>query len=296
MHRPRLVFFGNERLATGVTTTAPTLQALVEADYEVMAVVSNFTAGTSRNARELEIEKVAKDHDIPVLLPHKPADILDQLQSFKAELGVLVAYGRIIPQEIIDVFPRGIVNIHPSLLPQYRGPTPIETAILDGLEETGVSLMALAAKMDAGPVFAQQKLAISGQSDKQTLADNLGGLGSQMLIDSLPAILDGSAVPTPQKDSAASYTKLLSKEDGQLGWGEPAELIERTVRAFAGWPKARAIIFGKDVVLAKTRIAKDETDGALVMKANPGYLEILELVAPSGRTMSGAEFIRGYKK
>jgi methionyl-tRNA formyltransferase len=296
MHKSRLVFFGNERLATGVTTTAPTLQALVEADYEVMAVVSNFTAGTSRNARELEIEKVAKDHDIPVLLPHKPADILDQLQSFKAELGVLVAYGRIIPQEIIDVFPRGIVNIHPSLLPQYRGPTPIETAILDGLEETGVSLMALAAKMDAGPVFAQHKLAISGQPDKQTLADNLLRLGSQMLIDSLPAILDGSAVPTPQKDSAASYTRLLSKGDGQLSWGEPAELIERTIRAFAGWPKARASIFGKDVVLAKTRVAKNETDGALVMKANPGYLEILELVAPSGRTMSGAEFIRGYKK
>src|SRR5687768_5637113 len=112
-----LVFFGNERLATGVTTTAPTLRLLIGSGFDVAAVVTNFTPGQGRNARQLEIQAVAESANIPVLIPHKPADIAKQLASYGAEIGVLVAYGKIVPQSIINIFPKGIVNIHPSLLP-----------------------------------------------------------------------------------------------------------------------------------------------------------------------------------
>ncbi|MGC1176964.1 MAG: methionyl-tRNA formyltransferase, partial [Candidatus Saccharimonadales bacterium] len=147
----KIVFFGNERLATGVTTEVWTLRQLLEEGYVIAAVVvAQKNTGPSRSARPLEIVALAEKHHIPVLSPEKPADIAEKLQAFGADIGVLVAYGKIVPQSVIDIFPAGIVNIHPSLLPKHRGPTPIESAILNGDEETGVSLMKLTAQMDTG--------------------------------------------------------------------------------------------------------------------------------------------------
>jgi methionyl-tRNA formyltransferase len=293
----KLVFFGNERLATGIShTSAPTLKALINNGYEVVAVISNFAAGRSRKARKLEIAEVAEQHNIPVLLPTHPADIKHDIKSMNADFGVLVAYGRIIPQEIIDIFPHGIINIHPSLLPKYRGPTPIEQAILDGKSETGTSIMRLVKEMDAGPIYTQQKIKLEGNESKEELADKLLRLGSQLLLDSLPEILDGSLLPTPQDGSSVSYTQLLNKEDGDISLAKPAEVIERQVRAFYGFPKSRIEVFGHNIVITKSRIASSINDGALVLECHPGWLEIQELTAPSGRTISGAEFLRGYKK
>jgi methionyl-tRNA formyltransferase len=168
-----IVFFGNERLATGVSTDAPTLEALVKAGYNVAAVVSHYEAGQSRKARVLEIDEVAKRHSIPVHLPEKPEHLAEELKAIGADVGVLVAYGKIVPQSLIDIFPKGIVNIHPSLLPLHRGPIPIESVILDGSSRTGVSIMALAKEMDAGPVYAQSEVKLDGQETKQHLADHL---------------------------------------------------------------------------------------------------------------------------
>jgi methionyl-tRNA formyltransferase len=297
MTKPKkLVFFGNERLATGVTTDAPVLRALMKAGYELSAVVANHTEGISRNKRELEIGSVAHAYHIPVIFTYRLGEIEDKLRNLNADAAVLVAYGQIIPQNIIDVFPKGIINIHPSLLPKYRGPTPVETVILDGASETGVSLMSLSAGMDAGPVYMQAKLALDGSETKPQLAKKLLDLGSDLLIDNLEAILDGTLVPLPQDSSAATYTKLLDKTDGWLDFAEPAERIERKVRAYLGFPKSRAEVLGNEIVITKARLAKDADDGKLVIKAQPGFLEILELTAPSGRSMSGADFLRGYKK
>jgi methionyl-tRNA formyltransferase len=291
----KLVFFGNERLATAVKTTAPTLRVLIDAGWQVCAVVSNFRPAVSRSERELEIATVARAHNIPLLLPEKVADIAHELRQFGAECGVLVAYGQIVPQSIIDIFPAGIINIHPSLLPHYRGPTPVETAILDGATETGVSLMALAAKMDAGPVYAQQALSLSGGETKQELADKLLGIGTQMLIDNLPAIIDGKMRATEQNEAEATYTKLLKKDDGVVNWQEPAEVVERKIRAYAGYPKSRTEVHDKEIIITKARVAESGEDGQLVMQCNPGWLEIIELIAPSGRTVSGADFLRGLR-
>jgi methionyl-tRNA formyltransferase len=293
----KLVFFGNERLATGITSTnVLTLKALINNGYEVLAVIANYNEGRSRNSRRLEIAEVAKQHNIPVLLPTHLHDIKDDIKAMNADFGVLVAYGKIIPKEIIDVFPHGIINIHPSLLPQYRGPTPIEQAIIDGAGKTGTSIMRLVTAMDAGPVYAQESITLTGNESKLELANKLLGLGSRLLVDNLPSILSGSLSPTPQDNSKATYTHLLDKNSGSVDWQKPAELIEREVRAFAGFPKSKAKILGRDVIITKSRVAKNKDDGDLVIECQPGWLEVQELIAPSGRTVSGAEFIRGYSK
>lgn len=293
----RLIFFGNERLSSGfVPEGAPTLEALIGAGYDVKAVVANYEAGTSRKARELEIEAVAKRHDIPVLLPDRPKDIIDELKAFEAEIGVLVAYGRIIPQSIIDIFPKGILNIHPSLLPHYRGSIPIEQAILDGVAQTGVSVMGLVKEMDAGPIYAQQTVALTGNETKQDLTQKLLMIGGKLILDVLPSALDGTAQPKTQDESQATFTSLINKSDGHIDLSKPADQLEREVRAYAVWPKSRLELYGHQVVVTKACVAQSSDDGALVIAAQPGYLEIQELIAPSGKKMTGADFIRGYAK
>jgi methionyl-tRNA formyltransferase len=291
----KLVFFGNERLATGLEhTDTPTLKALINNGYDIAAVISNYSEGRSRNARKLEIAEVAEAHNILVLLPTHLRDIKDDIKNLNADAGILVAYGKIIPKEIIDIFPYGIINIHPSLLPRYRGPTPVEQAILDGATETGTSIMRLVPEMDAGPVFAQGKINLSGKETKVQLANKLLNLGGELLINNLPSILDGSTMPTSQNESEATYTQLLKKEDGIIDWNKPADVIERQVRAFLGFPKSRAKVLGKDIIVTKSKIVKDNHDGELVVECSPGFLEIQELIAPSGRVISGSEFLRGY--
>lgn len=274
-----LVFFGNERLATGVMTDAPTLRALVAAGYHVAAVVSHYERGKSRTARDLEIAAVAEEHGIPLLLPDKPAEIADQLASYGAEAAVLVAYGKIVPQSVIDIFPRGIINIHPSLLPLHRGPIPLEAVMLEGATETGVSIMRLAREMDAGPVYGQVRHYLTGSETKQALADTLLVAGGKLLLELLPAILDGSLEPVPQDDAAATYDNLLSKDDGQLDFSKPAARLESEIRAYAGWPGSRTLIGGKDVVVTAAHAVADggnantgNADNATVGTVAPGSI------------------------
>jgi len=292
----KLIFFGNERLATGVTTKAPLLKGLIDAGYQIAAVVTNQRAlAASRQQRPLEIEQLARQNQIPVVNPTNLGEAAAEIAKFQAPAAVLAAYGRIVPQAILDIFPLGIINVHPSLLPQYRGSSPIEQAILDGAAKTGVSLMRLVAKMDAGPVFATAELKLLGGESKQKLFEKLDKLGAELLIEHIPTILAGQLKPKAQSGEA-SYTPRLTKPDGQITWAEPAKIIERKVRAYAGWPKARARLGQHEVIINQARVAKDRTYGALVIKAEPGWLEILELVAPSGRLMSGADYLRGYEK
>jgi methionyl-tRNA formyltransferase len=293
----KLVFFGNERLATGLeSTSTPTIRALLDAGYEIAAVVSHYSEGRSRNSRKLEIAEIAKRHNIPLLLPTHLGDIKHDIKALNADFGVLVAYGRLIPQEIIDIFPKGIINIHPSLLPEYRGPTPIEQAILDRANETGTSIMRLVAEMDSGPVYASGEIKLDGTESKAELADKLLRLGSRLLLDNLPRILENPQDFTTQDNSKATYTMLINKDDGHINWAKPAQQLECEVRAYKGWPKSRAIVLDTNVIVTKSRIAKSQDDGDLVMECQPGWLEIQELIAPSGKTISGAEFLRGYSK
>ncbi|HEX8390523.1 MAG TPA: methionyl-tRNA formyltransferase [Candidatus Saccharimonadales bacterium] len=297
--RGRLVFFGNERLVSGLPRTdAPVLRGLIAAGYDIAAVVASHSDGTSRSSRQLEVAQVAEQHGIPVLKPTKLGESADLLAAFKADAAVLVAYGRIIPHAIIELFPAGIINLHPSLLPRWRGPTPIETTILSGDKVAGVSIMRLSVNMDAGPIFAQANVTVKGDETKFELYERLSQLGTELLLNTLPQILDGSLTPAPQGGQGITYSRLIEKTDGTLNpVSDTAMMMTRKVRAYLGFPKSRLTIGAHDVIVTSARVASNPDDGALVVPcAGESYLEILELIAPSGRPMSGEAFLRGYKE
>lgn len=302
-----IVFFGNERLATGVETTAPTLTSLIKAGYKIVAVVASNDFSASRKQRKLEVAEVARSYGIPVLLPKKLSEIRDTLKQLNAEAGVLVAYGKMVPQSIIDIFPQGIINIHPSLLPLHRGPTPIESVILNGEQTTGVSLMGLAKEMDAGPIYARQKFGLSGKESKQQLADTLLKIGGDMLLSTLPAILASNIKPNPQNDSKATYDRLISKKDGTLDWQKPAEQLEREIRAYAIWPGSYTKLAGKDVIITKAHVVRGQDggrpgaieinkDGDILITTSDGILVVDSLKPAGKKEMPATAFVAGHRQ
>lgn len=303
MAAAKLVFFGNERLATGVTTNTPVLHGLIGAGYDIAAVVTaQNEVGKSRKGRGLEITAAAEAYGIPVISPPKLHDATDDIKKFAAEAAILVAYGKIVPQAVIDSFPQGIINIHPSLLPKHRGSIPLESVLLNGETETGVSLMQLAAKMDAGPVFVQQKLSLEADETKQALAARLGELGRDMLLSALPGILDGSLSPKDQNNDDASYDERITKEDGVLDFHKPAARLVNEVRAYSGWPRSRTTIGTTEVVIVQAHQAQGTgtpgtlwlDDKQLGIRTASGILVIDKLIPAGKQVMTAEAFLAGY--
>lgn len=286
-----ILFFGTEDFSL------ITLRALVEAGFSVGAVITKPDArrGRSKHDAQPKVKTYATKHNIPVWQPAKLADIAEDIKQFDHPAGVLVSYGKIIPQSIIDLFSPGIINIHPSLLPKYRGPTPIESAIAAGDAETGVSIMQLSAAMDAGPIYSQTQHLLSGTETKPELYDTLGAKGAAELVRILPGILDGSVQPTPQDDTAATYCSLLSKNDTVVDPSKfTAAKIERRIRAHLGFPKTRLPFYGEDRIITRAHIADQPSECTISCHSNT-LLAIDELVAPSGKTMPVTDFLRGIK-
>jgi methionyl-tRNA formyltransferase len=223
--------------------------------------------------------------------------------------GVLVSYGKIIPQSTLDLFTPGIINVHPSLLPKYRGPSPIETAILSGDEETGVSIMQLSAAMDAGPVYAQVRYSLDGTELIDSLYTQLGFIGNKLLVETLASILDGSLQPTPQNDTAATYCQLIKKSDGVIDWNKPTEQIAREIRAYKGWPQSRTTLGGIEVIVTKAtpiypidnsvpgniKVVYDEDVKTLFVGTADGSLEIDALKPLGKKEMPVSAFLAGYR-
>lgn len=254
MMNKRIIFFGNERLVSGLDSTdAPILRGLIERGYTVVAVISHHSSSRSRNQRPLEVAAIAQQHNIPLFLPNKPSEVTQEIRALRPDIAVLVAYGRIISQSIIDLFPLGIVNIHPSLLPKYRGPTPIESAILHGDQQTGVSIMQLSAGMDDGPVYTQKAIDINTDTKIQ-LYQKIVAISTDLFFAVFPSILNNSLTPQKQDDKNATYSKLINKKDGQIDWRKPADQIEREIRAYAHWPQSKTQLAGIDVVITEAAI------------------------------------------
>ncbi|MES2876370.1 MAG: methionyl-tRNA formyltransferase [Patescibacteria group bacterium] len=295
--KPRkIIFFGNERLVSGLDhTETPILKALIAAGYDVQAVVANEAGTKSRKVKTLEVADVAHAHNIPVHTPHRPMDIYDELAAYGADAGVLVAYGRIVPQKLIDLFPFGIINIHPSLLPKYRGPSPIESALANADESTGISIMALSAKMDAGPVYHQVEYHLPQYETAPHLSQKLAGLAASELIATLPRIFDGSLTAIEQDESGATYCQLISKQDARLlPDSHTAEQAERLVRAYKAYPRARLSLHGHELIILQASVV-DNSESSLDIAFTDGrFLRIEELIAPSGKTMRADAFIKGY--
>ena len=241
------------------------------------------------------------------MLPNRLSDVEHKLELTGATVGVLAAYGKIVPQHIIDLFPNGIVNIHPSLLPKHRGPTPIESVILSGETSTGVSLMKLTGQLDAGPLLAQRAITLSPGKSKQDLADSLIQLGAEMLIEKLPELIKGVATVTPQNDSDATYDRLIEKNDGTIDWRKSAIQLEREVRAYLDWPKTRCEISGKKFIITAARATGAQPNQnhepgtpiklsrySLGIQTSRGILEI-ERLKPEGKPeMTAQAFLAGY--
>lgn len=289
----KLVFFGTEDFSL------PSLKALVEAGFAVVAVVTkpDTARGRSKALVEPVVKSYATSKNIPVFQPQKLDDINDQLAELNADAGVLVSYGKLLPQRTLDVFnPTGIINVHPSLLPQYRGPAPIEAAIRNGDKITGISIMRLTRGMDEGPIFAQIERPLTGRETKQQLTPAMAKEGAQFLIEVLPDILSGQLDAKPQKNSDVSYTSLLSKQDGLLDpVTDTAHALERKVRAHLGFPKSRIALGDNVVIVTSTKIVKDLDEYALVVPCKDStYLALLEVIAPSGKSMTGEAYLRGH--
>lgn len=297
-----IIFFGNERIATSVQPEYSALEKLIQQGFSVKGlVISNRYF--SKHSEEEKVEQIAKRNNITIFNSAQSTDIESFISMFNPQAGILIAYGRIIPQKIIDLFPQGIINLHPSLLPKYRGPTPIEEAILDNAKLTGVSLMKLASKMDAGPIIAQAKIKLEGNESKQKIANDLLQLGTELLVENMTDILSGKAKSLEQSDEKATYTKLISKSDGAIDWSKPADQLEREIRAYHGWPTSFAELKGLRVIITKARIVEDSgsagatsiQDNKLVIYCGVDALEI-EKIQPAGKKeMSGSEFLIGYK-
>jgi len=289
---PTILFFGTEDYSLIV------LSRLIEAGYSVGAVVTkpDTPKGRGHKLTAPSVKTYALSHNIPVLQPNKLKDIINDIKQFDLPVGILVAYGKIIPQSVIELFNPGIINIHPSLLPQYRGPSPVEATILRRDRKTGVSIMQLSKEMDAGPIYTQIPYALDFTETKPELYNTLFTIGANVLVQKLPEILSGEISPEPQNNNYATYCPLLSKEDGIIDprTTTPGE-AEAKVRAYLGFPRTRLSVGGYTVIVTKAHGAMTKKTPLDIQCSNGAYLSIDELVAPSGKTMRASEFIRGYK-
>ncbi len=290
----RLVFFGTEDFSL------PSLQALVDGGFNVVAVVTkpDSARGRSKKLVEPAVKTYAKHIGLTVFQPGRLADIQDQLVELKPDAGVLVSYGKLLPQRTLDVFePIGIVNVHPSLLPKYRGPAPVEAAILNGDQQTGITIMKLTLGMDEGPIFAQTTVPLTGQETRPVLTKQLSQMGAKVLVDTLPGILENKVEAIEQKNSDATYTTLLRKEHGLLDpVTDNANALERKVRAYLDYPKTRLKIKNTDVIVTSAKVVESSDSAPLVVDCvDNTYLAIDSLIAPSGKTMSGEAYLRGLR-
>jgi len=289
----KIVFFGTEKESSLV------LEKLISNNFDISLVVTkpDSVKGRGQKIYQPDVKKLALKHNIAVSQPNNLKELVLPKNS---SVGVLVSFGKIIPQSIIDSFKYGIINIHPSLLPQYRGPSPIETAILNGDDETGVSLISLSSKMDAGPIFAQEKISLSDQEYKSELYKVLFELGSKLLIKNLDKIVSEKLEPTPQNNSLATYCHLFKKTDGNLDSNNMSAIeCERKVRAFIGFPKTNINFSGKKIIVTKAKslynFSGDNWPDIIKCKNN-SFLQIEEIISPtSGKTMKVTDYLRGLR-
>lgn len=278
----QVIFFGTPDFAV------PSLEALNKAPFcDIKAVVTGADKPVGRHQSKpvpSPVKQASQRLKLPVF------EGLDSLKELKADLGIVVAYGEILPKWLLDRFPLGIVNIHPSLLPKYRGSSPIQAAILNQDKETGVTLIKLDDKMDHGPIIAQETvgarhaLSLQGMTAGQ-LHDELTKIGAQMLIKYLPDYIAGKIKLKPQDDSQATFTKKLTKEDGKIDWKKSPQEIEAHIRAMNPWPGAWTMWKGKRLIIWKASFV-----GA--RHALPLQLDIVQLEGK--KRMPLKEFLKGH--
>jgi methionyl-tRNA formyltransferase len=305
-----IVFIGTPDFAV------PSLRRLAADGHVITAVITqpDRPAGRGRRLAPPPVKVAAEELGLAVLQPPtlRDAEPLDAIRALQPEAIVAVAYGQILRQELLDIPPRGVLNVHPSLLPRHRGASPIAGAILAGDDETGVSIMLMDAGMDSGPVLAQRRVPIGPLDTTGTLTTSLAELGAGLLAETLSRWLAGEIEPQPQDDSRATVTRLIRKEDGALNWHLSAAEIWRRVRAYNPWPGAATRLTGEPLLIRQAwpvdgasgeppgtvvalppNVPPEARAAAFAVQTGDGLLAVLELQRAGRRALSSAEFARG---
>jgi methionyl-tRNA formyltransferase len=296
----RVVFFGTPEFAV------PSLGALVGEGFDVVAVVTqpDKPQGRSRSRPVPPPVKVAAQaEELVIFQPEKPTDgaLLLRLRDLKPDVGVVVAYGHILKADLLELPARGMVNVHPSLLPELRGPAPIEWAVINGLEKTGVTIMQMDAGMDTGPILHQIPHAIDPDVTGGELSEHLAEVGAQALVETLALLEADGLRPVPQDHSRATYAPKLTREIARIDWTKDATTIARLVRGLDPRPGAWTESDGLELKLYSARAADGHgaagellaTDGRLLIAAGSGAVEVFELQPAGKARMAADDWLRG---
>lgn len=299
---PRVLFMGTPDFA------APIFRALIEAtsQFDVVGLVSqpDRPSGRGRKLAPTPTKVVALEHDIPVFQPTKvkTEETRAMLASVEPDVAVVAAYGRILPPQLLTLPVHGCVNVHASLLPRHRGASPIAHAILAGDESAGVCLMQMDEGMDTGPVYARKSIPIAPDDTTLTLSEKLAGLGADIVVETLPAVLRGEIEAVPQNDAGATHAPLLKKEDGHLDFERDAQTLERAVRAYQPWPVASFALGEARVQVGRARVEPRAGSPGQVLEANKhgvlvacgtDSLRLLDVKPPGKRMMPASAWVAG---
>lgn len=299
----KMIFMGTPDLAATV------LNSLLEAGYAVSAVVTqpDKPKGRGKALACSPVKELAVEKGIAVLQPERAKDetFIEKLRALQPDIIVVAAYGKLLPKAILDLPKFGCINVHTSLLPDYKGAAPIQWAILNGEEETGVTIMYMDEGCDTGDIISAEKLQIAADETGGGLHDKLAVLGGELLVRTLPSILDGSCSRTPQEKGVGRYVSIIDKSLGNLDFSRPAAELERYIRGLDPWPCAFTKMDGKMLKLWKAYVI-DETvtekpgtvlagdKKALRVATGEGILAITELQPEGKRRMKTEEYLNGY--
>lgn len=300
----KIVFMGTPEFSV------PGLRALVEAGHKVAAVVTqpDRQKGRGKAVQAPPVKEAAVEMGIPVLQPRRIRDEewLPVLAAYHADLFVVIAFGQILPQTILDLPKYGCINVHASLLPKYRGAAPIQQCLIDGETKTGVTVMQMDAGLDTGDMLAKTEVAIDAGETGGSLHDKLSAVGARLLVDTLPRIKDGTVKREKQDDTKSCYAGMLKKELGAIDWRMDAAAIERLIRALNPWPSAYTGLGKKTLKLWEARVVENIEKAAapgqilsvgrrsFTVAAGNGALEILSLQLEGKKRMDAESFLRGY--
>ena len=301
----RILFMGTPDFAV------PSLQALIGAGHEICGVFTQPDKPKNRGMKlqAPPVKEVALTHDIPVFQPASVKDgtALEIISQLKPELIVVAAYGRILPNSILEYPEKGCINVHSSLLPKFRGAAPIHWAVVSGETETGVTIMHMAQELDAGDIIDQVRTPIDPDESVETVHDRLAQLGGELLVEVVEKISNGTAQRTPQDSSKATYASMLSREMSQIDWTQSAKSIHDKIRGLNPWPSASTdVISGNAIkIFGSVNTGEDTkaTPGTIVAAGKQGIdiacgdgkiLRVTQLQAAGGKRMAAAEYLRGH--
>ena len=300
----RIVFMGTPEFA------AVTLRALIDAGHEIVLVLTQPDRRGNRNKMILSpVKELALEHGIEILQPQrlrKEPEVAERIEAIQPDMIIVAAFGQIIPKNIIDIPKYGCINVHGSLLPALRGAAPMQAAILEGLKETGITIMRMDEGLDTGDMISKVRCDIF-EKDILEVSDILAHAGAKLLVETLPSIADGTAVYEKQDESLSTYAKMISKSDGMTDFNESAEMVERKIRAYIDWPTCYSYLDGAMVKFYKAEAVTDVHPegrvGAIceiskdyyAIKCSEGMLKVYEQQLAGKKRMSAADFMRGRK-